>query len=335
MPSPNASAATAGSSSAASSRTGAPRGPASRGRRRSAPPATWRCRSTPSARPAFPTSTRSRATSKTCRGSTSPTAPARSVHPAPWYVGLRPSGLLPRAEERARHRDRRRRPRWRAPCAGVPVEVTLTQVQWTSVRRAEGNGFYTWDTERREVPAGSWTITTGEAPVPLTIPFDSGGYFTLEARGRGENGRSAVTRTSLLRARRGLHGLGPLRSQPHRPGAREADLPAGRDGAHHDPVAVGTGDGARHDRARGHPLPSPLRADLHAAVDCGADRRRRHPERVRVGAARQGPHQSPRRQPSATATSAATAPIPAIRASRRSASATSSSRWKTAPSASP
>ncbi len=33
--------------------------------------------------------------------------------------------------------------------------------------------------------------------MPLTIPFPSGGYFTLEARGRGENGRSSVTRTSF------------------------------------------------------------------------------------------------------------------------------------------
>ena len=31
----------------------------------------------------------------------------------------------------------------------MPVDVKLTQVQWNSVRRAEGNGFYTWDTERK------------------------------------------------------------------------------------------------------------------------------------------------------------------------------------------
>ncbi len=118
------------------------------------------------------------------------------VHPAPWYVGVRrPDYFLEQknglaTEIVAAGLDG-------AAVPGVPVEVTLTQVQWTSVRRAEGNGFYTWDTERREVPAGSWTITTGEAPVPLTIPFTSGGYFTLEARGRGENGRSAVTRSSF------------------------------------------------------------------------------------------------------------------------------------------
>ena len=45
--------------------------------------------------------------------------------------------------------------------AGVPIEIKLTQVQWNSVRRAEGNGFYTWETEKKRVPAGSWTVTSG------------------------------------------------------------------------------------------------------------------------------------------------------------------------------
>ncbi|MEZ5418031.1 MAG: MG2 domain-containing protein [Vicinamibacterales bacterium] len=118
------------------------------------------------------------------------------VHPAPWYVGMRrPDYFLQQrtglaTEIVAVGLDG-------TPVPGVPVEVTLTQVQWISVRRAEGNGFYTWDTERRETPAGSWTLTTGPAPVPLAIPFESGGYFRLEVRGRSDDGRSSVTRTSF------------------------------------------------------------------------------------------------------------------------------------------
>jgi uncharacterized protein YfaS (alpha-2-macroglobulin family) len=118
------------------------------------------------------------------------------VHPAPWYIGVRqPSYFLEqkaglKTEVVAVNIDG-------TVAAGVPVDVTLTQVQWTSVRRAEGNGFYTWDTERREIPAGSWTLTTGADPVPLEIAFKNGGYFILEARGRGDEGRYAVTRTSF------------------------------------------------------------------------------------------------------------------------------------------
>ena len=82
------------------------------------------------------------------------------VHPAPWYIGIRrpPCSSSRRTGSKtelvAVGLDG-------TPVAGVPVDVTLTQIQWTSVRRAEGNGFYTWDTERKEVPAGQWHVTTG------------------------------------------------------------------------------------------------------------------------------------------------------------------------------
>jgi len=118
------------------------------------------------------------------------------VHPAPWYVGIRrPSYFLDqknglKTELVTVGLDGR-------PVAGVPVTVTLTQIQWTSVRRAEGSGFYTWDTERKEIPSGSWKVTTASDPVALDIPFKQGGYFVLEARGDGEDGRFAVTRTSF------------------------------------------------------------------------------------------------------------------------------------------
>jgi hypothetical protein len=120
-----------------------------------------------------------------------------TVHPAPWYVGIRrPSSYFIQqksgyqAQIVAAGLDG-------ASVAGVPVDVTLTQVQWISVRRAEGNGFYTWDTERKLVPAGKWSVTTAADPVALDIAFPNGGYFMLDARGRGENGRFAVTRTSF------------------------------------------------------------------------------------------------------------------------------------------
>jgi hypothetical protein len=119
-----------------------------------------------------------------------------TVHPAPWYVGLRrPSYFLQQkaglqTEIVAVNLDG-------TVADGVPVAVTLTQVQWTSVRRAEGNGFYTWDTQRREIEAGRWTVTTAAEPVPFDSPLTGGGYYILEARGRAADGRVAVTRTSF------------------------------------------------------------------------------------------------------------------------------------------
>jgi len=119
-----------------------------------------------------------------------------TVHPAPWYIGVRrppyfveqKNGL--KTEIVAVAIDG-------SVTAGVPVHVKLTQVQWQSVRRAEGNGFYTWDSERKEVPAGSWDVTTGADPISLEIPLANGGYFMLEAKGSAGDGRTAVTRTSF------------------------------------------------------------------------------------------------------------------------------------------
>ena len=119
-----------------------------------------------------------------------------TVHPAPWYIGVRRPGYFVdqknglKTEIVAAGIDG-------SAVAGVPVQVKLTQIQWQMVRRAEGNGFYTWDTERKEIAAGHWDVTTGNDPAPLTISFASGGYFVLEARGTSSDGRFAVTRTSF------------------------------------------------------------------------------------------------------------------------------------------
>ena len=77
------------------------------------------------------------------------------------------------------------------PVAGIPVDVALTQIQWKSVREAVGDGFYEWRTEREEIPAGNWAITSTPQPVPLNMPLKSGGYFKLKATGKGADGKYA------------------------------------------------------------------------------------------------------------------------------------------------
>ncbi len=116
------------------------------------------------------------------------------VHPAPFYVGIKQmpyfveqkTGM--QTEIVAVGLDGR-------PVSGVAVSIKLTQIQWKSVRRAEGDGFYTWDSERIEVPSGEWTITTADQPVPFTAAIASGGSFRLEVTGTGADGRFATTRT--------------------------------------------------------------------------------------------------------------------------------------------
>ena len=123
------------------------------------------------------------------------------VDAAPWYVGVKRPAFF--AETNAGldtevvAADLTGR-----PAAGVPAHVTLTRVQWNSVRRAEGGGFYTWETERKEVPAGSWDLTSAEAPVPLHVPLEEGGYYVLRATAGDADGRRSTSAT-------GFYALGP------------------------------------------------------------------------------------------------------------------------------
>ena len=118
------------------------------------------------------------------------------VDPAPWYVGLRRppyfASVASGVETEVVAADLAGQ-----PAAGVAVEVTLTQVQWHAVRRAEGGGFYTWESERREVPAGRWDVTSAAEPVPMKVPLPAGGYFVLRATARDAEGRSTTSSVSF------------------------------------------------------------------------------------------------------------------------------------------
>lgn len=114
------------------------------------------------------------------------------VHPAPWYIGMKrlndlvPAGAGATTEVVAVGLDGAITPH-------VKVTVSLVRIQYISARRAEGGGFYDWESTRREIPAGTWTVTTGAAPVPLTIPVPEGGSYVLHATAADAAGH--VTRT--------------------------------------------------------------------------------------------------------------------------------------------
>ncbi|MCM2257002.1 MAG: MG2 domain-containing protein [Vicinamibacteria bacterium] len=81
--------------------------------------------------------------------------------------------------------------------AGAEIQVSLVQIQWNSVRRAEGGGYYAWETEKREVPAGEWTVKSAATPQPLHVAVPTGGYFELRAKAQDADGRSTTTTTGF------------------------------------------------------------------------------------------------------------------------------------------
>jgi uncharacterized protein YfaS (alpha-2-macroglobulin family) len=118
------------------------------------------------------------------------------VHPAPWYIGLSSPPFFAEAEKGLDEQVVAVAPDGRT-AEGVKVKVALVQVQWHSVRRAEGKGFYTWECERKEVQRGSWEVTSGKAPAALHVPIPEGGFFLLRATASDASGRTTTTSTSF------------------------------------------------------------------------------------------------------------------------------------------
>lgn len=116
------------------------------------------------------------------------------VDPAPWYVGVKSPNYFADAAKGmdtaivAAALDG-------TATAGVGVSIDLHRIQWNSVREAAGNGFYNWQTERKELQAGHWDVTTQTTPVPLHVPLSEGGEYLLIATAKDADGRSTTTRT--------------------------------------------------------------------------------------------------------------------------------------------
>jgi len=118
------------------------------------------------------------------------------VHPASFYVGLKRPPFFVSAKDGADT----------SVVAlgldgflqsGTVVDVELIRIQWNSVRRAEGRGMYTWETERKEIPAGKKQVTTSTGPVDLHLDTPEGGVYVIRASARDAKGRLTTTATSL------------------------------------------------------------------------------------------------------------------------------------------
>ena len=117
-----------------------------------------------------------------------------TVHPAPWYIGLRRPSYFATAGTNTTVDVIAVDPAG-TPAANVDVTLSLIRIQWNSVRRAEGSGFYTWETERIETPSGEWNVRTLTTPVTVTIPVPEGGSYLLRAVARDADGRRTRTET--------------------------------------------------------------------------------------------------------------------------------------------
>lgn len=118
------------------------------------------------------------------------------VHPAPWYLGIRQTNALVASGRPLATAIVAVTPSG-VPVAGVPIDVTLNRVQWHSVRRAEGNGFYTWDSERRVTKVTSTRVTSALDPVAVSLDVPEGGSYEVVASAADGDGRTATSEWSF------------------------------------------------------------------------------------------------------------------------------------------
>ncbi len=116
------------------------------------------------------------------------------VDPAPWYVGVKTPSYFSDAAKGIDTALVAVALNGTAT-ADVKVSIDLHRIQWNSVREAAGHGFYNWTSERKELPAGHWDVTTQAAPVPLHVPLNEGGEYLIIATAKDAEGRSTTTRT--------------------------------------------------------------------------------------------------------------------------------------------
>ena len=118
------------------------------------------------------------------------------VHPAPWYLALKRPSYFVDAKNGLSTEVAAVTPRGEmAP--GVKTTVTLQQVQWNSVRQAEGNGMYAWESRRELKERWKSEVTTGVTPVAVQVPVTDGGYYILQVTASDEKGRSTTSATDF------------------------------------------------------------------------------------------------------------------------------------------
>jgi len=114
------------------------------------------------------------------------------VYPAPWHIGIRRPDYFTDVQKGANVGvvavDRSG-----TAVPAVTVKLSLVRIQWNSVRRAEGSGFYTWDTQRVETPSGDWTVSSGPSPIDVHMPLAEGGSYILRAIAEDAQGHRSRT----------------------------------------------------------------------------------------------------------------------------------------------
>ncbi len=119
-----------------------------------------------------------------------------AVAPAPWYLALKRPGFFCDTQSGIKSEVAAVNQSGEA-VAGVAIKAALTQIQWISVRRAEGQGMYTWESEVRKTEVWSKALESASKPVALEGAIPEGGLYILSVTASDVEGRTTTTDTEF------------------------------------------------------------------------------------------------------------------------------------------
>lgn len=109
------------------------------------------------------------------------------VHPAHWYIGLRPTSRLPQASKPVEIEVVGVRPDGEVQARG---EVTLRALRrtWNRVREKGLDGQWRWVNQPVETEVATEALTLASQPAPFTFTPEEPGYYIVQAEGQDEAG---------------------------------------------------------------------------------------------------------------------------------------------------
>lgn len=123
------------------------------------------------------------------------------VHPAAYYVGLRPQSVFVGSNSAVDCKVLAIDPEGTAQ-PGRKIEVELMRHEYHSVRRQNGNAT-TWVSQVKDIPVDKASLTSAASQQSVRLKTAGPGLYLLRARSRDAAGRVAETTTSLY-----CHGQG-------------------------------------------------------------------------------------------------------------------------------
>lgn len=118
------------------------------------------------------------------------------VHPAAFYLGLRATTGVAKAQESASV-DLVAVDPTGAPQAGVPVELQVVRRTWDVVREKGMDGRWTWTSNPVDTPVESLTAKSGKQAERVSFVPPQGGYYVVKASAKDAQGRATASELGM------------------------------------------------------------------------------------------------------------------------------------------